>query len=101
MSVRPGVTTIDSSNYINDAIAGNILLGQGWSGDMRRIVQARKKQGDMTAVLPSGVSEVWADNWCIPANAPHAFHNPADQEARLLCTVAPAHDGHSDGAGRN
>jgi quercetin dioxygenase-like cupin family protein len=26
----------------------------------------------------------------IPANAPHAFHNPADVTARLLCTAAPA-----------
>jgi quercetin dioxygenase-like cupin family protein len=30
------------------------------------------------------------DSVNIPANAPHAFRNPADQEARLLCTVAPA-----------
>ncbi len=49
LSVRPGVTTIDAANYINDAIAGKIILGQGWSGDVRRIVQARKKQGDITA----------------------------------------------------
>jgi quercetin dioxygenase-like cupin family protein len=26
----------------------------------------------------------------IPANAPHAFRNPAQAPARLLCTVAPA-----------
>jgi quercetin dioxygenase-like cupin family protein len=26
----------------------------------------------------------------IPANAPHAFRNPADVPARLLCTAAPA-----------
>jgi spermidine/putrescine transport system substrate-binding protein len=71
LKVRPGVTTIDSEGYINDSIAGNIILSQGWNGDVRRIVQARKKQGDITPVIPTGVSEVWADNWCIPANAPH------------------------------
>ncbi len=71
LSIRTGVTTIDSSNYINDSMAGKIILGQGWSGDVRRIVQARKKQGDITAVLPTGTSEIWADNWCIPADAPH------------------------------
>jgi spermidine/putrescine transport system substrate-binding protein len=71
LRVRPGVTTIDSSGYINDAIAGKIILSQGWNGDVRRIVQARKKQGDITPVIPSGASEVWADNWCIPVNAPH------------------------------
>src|SRR3954471_15766040 len=30
------------------------------------------------------------DSANIPANAPHAFRNPADAVARLLCTVAPA-----------
>src|ERR1700750_2695453 len=30
------------------------------------------------------------DSANIPANAPHAFRNTGDEEARLLCTVAPA-----------
>jgi spermidine/putrescine transport system substrate-binding protein len=71
LSIRKGVTTIDSSAYINDAIAGKIILSQGWNGDVRRIVQGRKKQGDITAVIPAAASEIWADNWCIPASAPH------------------------------
>ena len=71
LSVRKGVTTIDSSSYINDAIAGKIIMSQGWNGDVRRIVQGRKKQGDITAVIPHAASEIWADNWCIPVNAPH------------------------------
>jgi spermidine/putrescine-binding protein len=80
LGIRKGVTTIDSSNYINDAIAGKIILGQGWNGDVRRIFQARKKQGDITPVLLSGMSEVWSDNWCIPSTAPdpvaaHAWIN--------------------------
>jgi spermidine/putrescine transport system substrate-binding protein len=80
LSIRSGVTTIDSSNYINEASAGKIILGQGWNGDVRRIVSARKKQGDITAVLPQDTSEKWADNWCIPATAPdpvaaHAWIN--------------------------
>jgi len=71
LSIRKGVTTIDSSSYINDAIAGKIILSQGWNGDVRRIVQGRKKQGDITAVIPTAASEIWADNWCIPVNPPH------------------------------
>jgi spermidine/putrescine transport system substrate-binding protein len=71
LSIRKGVTTIDSSAYINDAIAGKIILSQGWNGDVRRIVQGRAKQGDITAVIPTAASEIWADNWCIPATAPH------------------------------
>jgi spermidine/putrescine transport system substrate-binding protein len=71
LSIRPGVTTIASSGYINDGIAGKIILGQGWNGDVRRIVQGRQKQGDITAVIPTEHSEIWSDNWCIPAAAPH------------------------------
>jgi spermidine/putrescine transport system substrate-binding protein len=71
LSIRKGVTTIDSSSYINDAIAGKIILSQGWNGDVRRIVQGRKKQGDITAIIPQAASEIWADNWCIPVSAPH------------------------------
>jgi len=71
LSIRPGVTTIDSSAYIDDSIAGKIILSQGWNGDVRRIVQGRAKFGDITAVIPHEASEIWADNWCIPATAPH------------------------------
>src|SRR5215831_1598431 len=79
LSIRKGVTTI-SSAYIDDATAGKIILGQGWNGDVRRIIQSRKKEGDFTAVIPTEKSEIWADNWCIPANAPdpvaaHAWIN--------------------------
>ncbi len=71
LSVRKGVTTVSSYGYINDASAGKIILSQGWNGDVRRIVQARKAQGDITAVIPNEASEIWADNWCILASAPH------------------------------
>ncbi|HET7170633.1 MAG TPA: spermidine/putrescine ABC transporter substrate-binding protein [Gaiellales bacterium] len=71
LSIRKGVTTVSSFGYINDASAGKIILSQGWNGDVRRILKARKKQGDITAVLPNEKSEVWADSWCIPATAPH------------------------------
>lgn len=71
LSVRKGVTTISSYGYINDAIAGKIILGQGWNGDVRRIVEGRKAEGDITPVIPEKTSEIWADNWCILAEAPH------------------------------
>jgi spermidine/putrescine-binding protein len=79
-SIAKGVTTVSSYGYIDDAIAGKIILSQGWNGDVRRIVQGRKKQGDITAVLLEGASEIWADNWCIPSTAPdpvaaHAWIN--------------------------
>ncbi len=71
LSIRKGVTTVSSFGYINDASAGKIILSQAWNGDVRRILKARKKQGDITAVIPTEKSEVWADSWCVPATAPH------------------------------
>ena len=88
MKIRPGVTTIVASDYINDASAGKIILGQGWNGDMRRIVQARKAQGDITAINPTGKSEIWADSWCVPADAPHPV--AAHHWINWLCTPAVA-----------
>jgi spermidine/putrescine transport system substrate-binding protein len=85
-SIRKGVTTITASSYIDDAIAGKIILGQGWNGDVRRIVQGRKKEGDITAVLPHEKSEIWADNWCIPASAPH----PVAAHAWINNMLAPS-----------
>src|SRR6476620_7877547 len=64
LSIRKGVTTIDASAYIDDAIAGKIILGQGWNGDVRRIVQGRAKQKDMTAVIPTEASEICAATGC-------------------------------------
>ena len=91
LSIRSGVTTITSSDYINDGSAGKIILGQGWNGDVRRIVQARKKQGDITAVIPHGASEKWADNWCILAER-------AASEGGARVDQLPAHTAHR-GAG--
>jgi spermidine/putrescine transport system substrate-binding protein len=88
MSIRKGVTTITSSSYIDDAIAGKIILSQGWNGDVRRIVQGRKKQGDITAVLLHEASEIWADNWCIPSTAPHPV--AAHAWINWLCTPSTA-----------
>ena len=68
MSVRKGVTTIDSSSAASDAAAGKIILGQDWNGPMIRTVKA---QPQITAVIPEGLSEIWADNWCVPADALH------------------------------
>src|SRR5262245_61639182 len=86
LSIRSGVTTITSSSYIDDAIAGKIILGQGWNGDVRRIVQGRKKQGDITAVLCNKKSEIWSDNWCIPATAP----DPVAAHAWINWLLTPA-----------
>ena len=59
------------TSFLIRTYALKIILSQGWNGDVRRIVQARKKQGDITPIIPTEMSEIWADNWCIPSSAPH------------------------------
>jgi len=86
MGIRKGVTTISASGLIDDTIAGKIILGQAWNGDVRRMVQGRKKQGDLTAVLCQGKSEIWSDNWCIPSTAP----DPVAAHAWIDWLLTPA-----------
>src|SRR5437660_1434239 len=86
LSIRKGVTTIDSSAYINDAIAGKIILSQGWNGDVRRIVQGRAKQKDITAIIPT------------EALVPAALTGVAGRAiAAVLHGLLPGPDGHPGG----
>lgn len=62
------IKTLDATTYSADSQAGKIILGQGWSGDLLQITDKNDK---VTAVAPDGPAERWADNWCIPAEAPH------------------------------
>ena len=92
LSIRKGVTTISSSGYINDAIAGKIILSQGWNGDVRRIVQGRKKQGDITAVIPHGGVGDLGGQLVHPGDAPH----PVAAHAWINWLLTPEHGGDRD-----
>jgi spermidine/putrescine transport system substrate-binding protein len=62
------IKTLDASTNRADTISGKIIYGQAWSGDLSQIAAARK---DVTCVAPDGPCERFADNWAIPAKAPH------------------------------
>lgn len=62
------IKTLDASTNRADTISGKIIYGQAWSGDLAQIADARK---DVTCVAPDGACERFADNWAIPAKAPH------------------------------
>jgi spermidine/putrescine transport system substrate-binding protein len=70
ISVKPYVSTINEV-YDDDFSAGKIDLGITYSGDALRIQAARKGKSDIRVVLPTGVSELWIDNWAISEFAPH------------------------------
>jgi spermidine/putrescine transport system substrate-binding protein len=62
------IKTLDASTNRADTVSGKIIYGQAWSGDLAQIAAARK---DVTCVAPDGACERFADNWAIPAKAPH------------------------------
>jgi spermidine/putrescine-binding protein len=74
MSIRTSVKTITSDNIDPNLASGKLILTQAWNGQALLGIQQRKdekKKEDLTWVLPSGLSERWADSWAIPADAPH------------------------------
>jgi spermidine/putrescine transport system substrate-binding protein len=71
LDVKPNVDTI-SSTYIEKASRGEIDFGMGWNGDVRRVIEAlKKKDREMTYLVPEDSTEYWVDNWVIPAEAEH------------------------------
>ena len=71
IAAKPSIDTI-STQYIERGQRGEIDIGIGYSGDVRRIRQGRAKTGDEVAFLiPEGPTEAFVDVWAIPADAPH------------------------------
>lgn len=74
LSVRPSVRKFHSSEYINGLANGDICIAVGWSGD---VLQARDRaieaaQGvNVAYVAPDEGTEMWFDQFAIPADAPH------------------------------
>lgn len=71
LKVKPAVDQI-STQYIERGSRGEIDFGLGYSGDVRRMVQARaRKDDEMVFLVPDGSAERFVDYWVIPAAAQH------------------------------
>lgn len=71
LKVKPAVDQI-STQYIERGSRGEIDFGLGYSGDVRRMVQARaRKDDEMVFLVPEGSAERFVDYWVIPAAAQH------------------------------
>ena len=68
MPIRPYITKLDSSEYIDALASGEICVAVGWSGD---IFIARDAAEDVTVeyVVPSEGALMWFDLMAIPADA--------------------------------
>lgn len=73
-SIRPYIRHFSNTDLASTLATGESCLVLGWNGDM---LQARKsaieaKNGiDIQYFIPSQGTEVWMDNYAIPADAPH------------------------------
>jgi spermidine/putrescine-binding protein len=67
LAAKPCWKTFDSAGYIeNLMIPGEIVLTQGWSGD---VFVAAEDNENWAYVVPNEGGTVWQDNMCIPASS--------------------------------
>jgi putrescine transport system substrate-binding protein len=73
-TIRPHVTSFNSSAYINALADGDACLATGWSGD---VLQARDRAAEaennvnVEYAIPKEGALMWFDQMAIPADAPH------------------------------
>lgn len=66
---KPLVHSYSSDTYIDMLRTGEVWIAYGYSGD---IYQAARDNTSIRYVIPDEGTELWIDNVCIPARAPHA-----------------------------
>lgn len=64
------VATYDSEQFEDLLTTGNTVIGQGWSGDFFMVAAEDPR---VSYVIPQEGSAIWADNLCIPKNAPNKY----------------------------
>ncbi len=73
-SIRPHITSFNSSAYINALADGDACLAVGWSGD---VLQARDRAVEADSgvnveyTIPFEGALMWFDQMAVPADAPH------------------------------
>ncbi|MFM2485390.1 polyamine ABC transporter substrate-binding protein [Celerinatantimonas yamalensis] len=70
--VRPYITEINSSQYINDLANGDICVAIGWSGDLLMAAQRAKEAHNGVEIkysIPKEGAMIWFDLMAIPKDA--------------------------------
>jgi spermidine/putrescine-binding protein len=65
----PGIKKFDSDSPSSDLIAGDVDLGETWTGEA---FLAQQQMGTIQFVYPTEGAILWQDNWAMPKTAPHA-----------------------------
>lgn len=69
--IAPHVSAFDSYPGTNAIPQGTQVLMQSWNGDARLGLMESSEPERWQWVLPGPITELWMDNWCIAAGAPH------------------------------
>lgn len=73
-SIRPYIKHFSNTDLATTLASGESCLVLGWNGDMlqaRRTAIEANNGMDIQYFIPSQGTEVWMDNYAIPADAPH------------------------------
>lgn len=73
-SIRPYIKHFSNTDLATTLATGDSCLVLGWNGDMlqaRSTAMEAKNGMDIQYFIPSQGTEVWMDNYAIPADAPH------------------------------
>jgi putrescine transport system substrate-binding protein len=70
--IRPFLSKITSSHFLDDLIMGEVVVAQTWSGDGNKAVREAQKIGKtLSYITPLEGSMLWFDCIAIPLDAPH------------------------------
>ena len=73
-SIKPKLKGFSSDTYIDELAANEVLVAQGWSGD---VFQAQDQNPDVSYAIPKEGSIRFVDVMAIPKGAPHPPTPPA------------------------
>ena len=92
MSIRKGVTTITRSATSTTRSPARSSSARAGTATCAGSCRAARSRATSPPCIPTETSEIWADNWCIPATAPH----PVAAHAWINWLLDPEHRGDRD-----
>ncbi|MCB0044211.1 MAG: spermidine/putrescine ABC transporter substrate-binding protein [Caldilineaceae bacterium] len=72
LAIKPYVATFDSDSFSEILVAGDVVIGQGWSGDYFQDIYESENE-NLGYVIPQEGGVIWTDNLTIPKTAPHPY----------------------------
>ncbi|MCB9139577.1 MAG: spermidine/putrescine ABC transporter substrate-binding protein [Caldilineaceae bacterium] len=72
LAIKPYVATFDSDSFSEILVAGDVVIGQGWSGDYFQDIYESENE-NLGYVIPQEGGVIWTDNLAIPKTAPHPY----------------------------